>query len=140
MKCKICSEETDVVFVINRMKTPVCQGCAGEIFIQQAGLYQRKQSIYSIPYMRKTMATRQPDATARLLNYLNELLGKKHRYTPKTVPKNFVDFISARISDGYEERKIKAVIYDRYMRWKDDERMRAYLRPATLFNKRTVFK
>lgn len=35
-KCKVCNDKTEVVFNIDFKPTPICEGCATAIFIQQA--------------------------------------------------------------------------------------------------------
>ena len=75
--------------------------------------------------------------TMEVLNYLNERLGKKHRYVDGA-PKKFVELVSARIEEGYSLDKIKAVIWFKTRQWLRDATMKKYLRPDTLFN-RTKF-
>ena len=41
MKCKVCGEKTNVVFNIDFTATPICEGCATAIFLQQANWYAR---------------------------------------------------------------------------------------------------
>jgi len=38
-KCKLCGDKTKVVFNINWKPVPICEGCVGSIFIQQARWY-----------------------------------------------------------------------------------------------------
>jgi hypothetical protein len=38
-KCKVCGAKTKVVFNINFKATPICEGCATSIFLQQAKWY-----------------------------------------------------------------------------------------------------
>ena len=38
-KCKVCGEKTEVVFNIDFKATPICEGCATAIFLQQAKWY-----------------------------------------------------------------------------------------------------
>lgn len=37
--CKVCGEKTNVVFNIGFKATPICEGCANAIFLQQANWY-----------------------------------------------------------------------------------------------------
>jgi uncharacterized phage protein (TIGR02220 family) len=76
--------------------------------------------------------------SVEILNYLNERLGKKHRYTLERVPTKFVELISARINEGYSLDKVKAVVWFKTKQWLRDATMKKYLRPDTLFN-RTKF-
>ena len=72
-------------------------------------------------------------AAERLLEFLNRKTGK--RYRPMT---GTLEPIMARLKDGASEEDCRSVIANRVRAWKDDDRMRDYLRPATLFN-RTKF-
>jgi uncharacterized phage protein (TIGR02220 family) len=65
-----------------------------------------------------------------ILDFLNARTG--HGYKP--VPAN-VDLIAARLKEGFEAQDIKSVIAMKVREWKDDDAMRQYLRPATLFNR-----
>lgn len=38
-KCKVCGDDTEVVFNIDFKATPVCECCATVIFLQQAKWY-----------------------------------------------------------------------------------------------------
>ncbi len=40
-KCKVCGDETEVVFNIDFKATPICESCATRIFLQQAEWYAR---------------------------------------------------------------------------------------------------
>jgi len=42
-KCKVCGDKTEVVFNIDFKATPICEGCATAIFLQQAKWYTEKQ-------------------------------------------------------------------------------------------------
>jgi hypothetical protein len=42
-KCKICGEETDVIFNIDFVATPICEFCARAITIQQVAWYVDKE-------------------------------------------------------------------------------------------------
>lgn len=37
--CKICNQDTNIVFNISFKPTPICESCASSIFIQQAQWY-----------------------------------------------------------------------------------------------------
>jgi len=74
----------------------------------------------------------QPDVSAdyaEVISYLNEKAGKGF----KNLPAN-QKFIKARLNDGHTISDLKAVIDHKTAEWKDDRKMVAYLRPATLFN------
>lgn len=40
-KCKICKEETNIIFNINLDAVNICESCASQIFIQQAIYYSK---------------------------------------------------------------------------------------------------
>ena len=42
-KCKVCGDKTEVVFNIDFKATPICEGCASAIFLQQAKWYAETQ-------------------------------------------------------------------------------------------------
>lgn len=42
-KCKVCGNKTEVVFNIGFKATPICEGCATAIFLQQAKWYAETQ-------------------------------------------------------------------------------------------------
>ena len=65
----------------------------------------------------------------RLLTFLNEQASKNFQFTDANL-----DPILARLRE-YDEKMLRGVIVDRCGQWKDNEEMREYLRPATLFNK-----
>ena len=68
-----------------------------------------------------------PDAIA-LLDYLNEKTGRSYRAV-----KANVSLITARLNESTVE-ECRAVIDAKVSAWQRDEKMREYLRPATLFN------
>jgi len=68
-----------------------------------------------------------PDAIA-LLDYLNEKTGRSYRAV-----KANVSLIAARLNESTVE-ECRAVIDAKVAAWQHDEKMREYLRPATLFN------
>lgn len=69
----------------------------------------------------------------QILEFLNDKTGK--RYQP--VPAN-LEMIEARLKDGATEQELRQVVAKKCREWGGDEKMRDYLRPATLFN-RTKF-
>ncbi len=81
---------------------------------------------------REAPATRAPStrpAAKRLLAFLNEQAGKNFQDSDANLA-----MIEARLVE-YDEKILRGVIVDRVGQWKDNEEMREYLRPATLFNK-----
>lgn len=69
------------------------------------------------------------EAARKILAFLNEQAGKNFQDSDANL-----DMIAARLGE-YDEKLLRGVIVDRVGQWKDDETMREYLRPATLFNK-----
>jgi uncharacterized phage protein (TIGR02220 family) len=70
---------------------------------------------------------------SEVIQLLNSLTGKKFRADKKSSNYNF---ISARlIEDGYPVEDLKRVVEYKFKEWKDDVKMKKYLRPETLFNK-----
>jgi len=64
-----------------------------------------------------------------ILNYLNEKVGRN--YEPV---KANLDFIKARLDEGFSKDVLLKVIDVKASQWLKDETMNKYLRPATLFN------
>ena len=135
MECRVCGSTTEVQFDIKKDLVPICNVCATAIFLQQANFYASGKSIYNLPQTVKKVPKRHPEIAAQALNYLNEKLNKKHRYTVDNIPDSFLKHISARVEEGYDLMKLKAVVHSKYMEWNRDPTMKKFLRPATLFNK-----
>lgn len=66
--------------------------------------------------------------SSSLVRYLNSKVGSNHKTT-----ENLTKRIGELLSEGYTERDMKAVIDNKIIEWKDDAKMRTYLRPRTLF-------
>lgn len=82
---------------------------------------------------KPTTLSGKPDVSApakELLNFLNEKAGRAY----KPVSAN-LDFIKARLKEGYTPGEMRQVIAKKCREWAGDEKMADYLRPATLFNK-----
>lgn len=65
-----------------------------------------------------------------VIAYLNQKSGKSFRATSKDTKSH----IKARFSEGYTLDDFKRVIDGRVEKWKDDPKMREFLRPSTLFS------
>lgn len=65
-----------------------------------------------------------------ILDYLNKKSGKNYR--PVKVN---LDLIKARLEEGYTKDDILKVIDEKCKAWVNDEKMKPYLRPETLFNR-----
>ena len=80
-----------------------------------------------------------PDAPAlkadakAILSFLNEKANRAYRDNDANL-----DFIVARMREGYTAQECKQVVAKKCREWSGDEKMAEYLRPATLFN-RTKF-
>ena len=68
-----------------------------------------------------------------ILEFLNEKTGRNY----KPVAAN-LDLIKSRLKDGATIQECRGIIAKKWREWKDDDKMRAYARPSTLFN-RTKF-
>lgn len=76
-----------------------------------------------------------------LLLFLNAKSGKNFRLkTPKGDPTSQLRVLIARIDDGYEIQDMKAIIAMYARKWKDDPKMKEYLRPQTLFGPENIEK
>jgi phage replication O-like protein O len=69
------------------------------------------------------------DICFECLNYLNEKANRNY----KPVKSN-LDFIKARLNEGYSKDEVIHVINVKTSQWLNDVEMNQYLRPATLFN------
>lgn len=70
------------------------------------------------------------EAARRVLAFLNEKAGRAYQDTDVNL-----DFIVARLKEGYDEDMCRSVIARKVRAWKNDDKMRDYLRPATLFGR-----
>lgn len=64
----------------------------------------------------------------RVVDYLNGRVGTNYKVSKSTEAK-----LTALVEAGFSEDDMKAVIDKKYFDWRDDEEMRGYLRPYTLF-------
>ena len=69
------------------------------------------------------------DQAKDILEFLNMKTGRRYRPTPVNL-----NFILARMKEGYTTEEIRAVIAIQCREWLHDDVMHKYLRPATLFN------
>lgn len=77
---------------------------------------------------KKDILSVSPEAK-EIINYLNAICGKSYKpSTPKTKT-----LISARLKEGFTVEDFKKVIATKYQEWGNDEKMKKYLRPETLF-------
>lgn len=65
-----------------------------------------------------------------IINFLNEKTGKKYRANSDKTK----ELIQARFNEGFELNDFKKVIDIKVKKWKDDIKMKDFLRPETLFS------
>lgn len=65
-----------------------------------------------------------------IIDYLNSLAGTNYRASSRKTK----DLIKARINEGYTLEDFKVVIEKKTREWINDNKMRVYLRPETLFS------
>lgn len=65
-----------------------------------------------------------------ILMFLNTTLGKNYRLVAANL-----DMIEARLKEGYSVADLRQVIVRQNRQWRHDDKMAAYLRPKTLFNR-----
>lgn len=70
------------------------------------------------------------ETAIRVIEFLNQKTGKAYRPVPANLEK-----VIARLKDGASEQDCKSVIARKIRDWGEDDKMREYLRPATLFNR-----
>ncbi|HFI0682466.1 TPA: conserved phage C-terminal domain-containing protein [Streptococcus suis] len=64
-----------------------------------------------------------------IVDYLNDKAGTSYRHTTRDTQ----DKIKARVKEGFEVNDFKKVIDNMVDEWGNDQKMKVYLRPATLF-------
>src|SRR5699024_515814 len=64
-----------------------------------------------------------------IIEYLNEKTGRQYKHAAKLNQR----VIKARFNEGYTLEDFKTVIDKKSVEWKDDVKMKEYLRPETLF-------
>lgn len=77
----------------------------------------------------KESNTKGIDIYSQVIEYLNQKTGKKYRDTTPATRR----MISARLAEGNKLDDFKRVIDTKVKAWKNDKRMKQYLRPETLF-------
>ncbi len=71
-------------------------------------------------------------AILEVILYFNQITGKKIKADPVTSSTSKP--IRARLKEGYTVEQLKAVIDIKSSQWKNDSKMKQYLRPVTLFS------
>jgi len=67
--------------------------------------------------------------TIEIVDYLNTKLGSKFKPTSKET----IKLIQGRLKEDFSIQDFKTVIDNKYSTWHNDDKMRTYLRPSTLF-------
>lgn len=70
------------------------------------------------------------DQALEVLEFLNAKTGRHYRDVDLNI-----NFIKVRLESGMEVSDLKAIVAMKVREWKDDEVMKKFLRPATLFNR-----
>lgn len=65
-----------------------------------------------------------------MIAFLNEKAGRAFQPTDVNL-----DFIVARLKEGYTEAQLRQVVAKKVREWKGDEVMDSFMRPSTLFNR-----
>lgn len=84
---------------------------------------------YTNKSITKEQKTNYQDIIKQVIDYLNLKVGSKYKYSSKLTVKN----IKARVNEGFIVDDFKRVIDIKCSHWLNDEKMRDYLTPATLF-------
>lgn len=134
MECKLCKSETDITFEIKRVDYPICDTCASSIFLAQARAYALNKTIFDISRMKERKPVEiHPEIASDVLNYLyGTLLKERNSFTPDSVPKAYLEFISARVNEGHTVDELKAVAYLKFKEWNKTDKQ-IYIRPDTLY-------
>ena len=69
------------------------------------------------------------DIYISVVSHLNLICGTKYKPSSKKT----IEFINARLNDGFTVEDFKTVIDKKYAEWGQDSKMSAFLRPETLF-------
>lgn len=85
------------------------------------------------PNVAPSKSSENRETAHRLIDFLNAKTGKAFTYATANT-----DLIISRLKEGHSEQDCKTLIARKCKDWGADDKMRQYLRPATLFN-RTKF-
>jgi uncharacterized phage protein (TIGR02220 family) len=104
--------------------------------VANVSLFDEASAIKMISKVKK-FNTKKPEDTSsttkkvkKVLKYLNKVSDSNYSHETATT----YSLIKARIDDGASFDDFKLVIDSKVDEWFDDEKMRKYIRPATLFN------
>lgn len=116
------SREDSRTFTVGRDRKGEDQGREKDIVGQEPDVDPPEPEIPESPPKRRTEAI-------EVLTFLNLKTGRD--YQPVTAN---LGLIEARLKEGATVEDLRMVIARKWRDWKDDEKMRIYARPATLFN------
>lgn len=93
-----------------------------------------KYSIDKISIVKDNNIVGKPDGKTeeirQIIDYFNYVCGTNYRYNTKATNR----LINARLNEGFSVDDFKTVIDKKFKAWKDDKKMREFIRPATLFS------
>lgn len=84
----------------------------------------------SIDKINKDILSSKNETCKEIIDYLNEKTNKKFRPNSAATRRH----LNARLDEGYKVEDFKKVIDVKCQQWIDDVKMKAYLRPETLFS------
>src|SRR5690625_5960316 len=77
----------------------------------------------------KTSTNNTNEYIVEIVSYLNDVTGKNYRHTTRKTQ----TLIKARLNEGFAVDDFKKVIDTKYAEWKNDSKMKKFIRPETLF-------
>ena len=88
---------------------------------------------HNITKPRSNTAGKPPNLHGDICSFAVQLLNELTGYSYRTTTKKTQTVISARVREGFTQSDFEAVIRHKCKQWLNDEKMREYLRPETLF-------
>lgn len=113
-----------VNYLIDKSRTPETTTPV----IQEVDLPPNKILINNSINTYNNKNTNNKEIYKEIIDYLNEVTGKRYRHTDVTIK-----LIKARLNEGFTVDDFKQVIDKKTKDWKDDPKMKDYIRPQTLF-------
>jgi uncharacterized phage protein (TIGR02220 family) len=106
--------------------------CGCDTDAQQVQTNEHLDVVVGVDVVDRKALSGKPDVRAQareLLKFLNDKTGRDFRDTDSTLRP-----IIGRLREGFDLSTCKAVVVRKWRQWKDDDKMKEYLRPGTLFN------
>ena len=121
--------DKDISHIITKIRElkKACKPGSNFVCISFSELLDWENILDTTPPPRSTEAP-------KVLDYLNNKLRLKGKRKYRQTKGN-LSLITARLREGYSVEDLNSVIDDRYAHWGQDEKMRKYIRPSTLFSK-----